>query len=89
MGLICMVRHNGTAAERKTISDATSAAEERTTGSWAETQKMRLFTHRDAPQLPASPITNPIAPSLAAWFPVRREIAMVPAPLAMRMAEGI
>jgi hypothetical protein len=36
--------------------------------------KIRLFIHRDAPQLPASPIANPSIPNLAARLPVRRMI---------------
>src|ERR1700678_2839742 len=65
IGSICVARHNGTAAESMTISNAISVAEERTIGSWGETPKTRLFTHCDAAQLPANPMTNPIAPSLA------------------------
>ena len=49
-----MARQSGTAAESKTIRNAANAAEQKTTGSWVETPKTRLFSHRDAPQLPAS-----------------------------------
>ena len=77
-----MARQSGTAAESETIRNAANAAEERTTGSWVETPKTKLFSHRDAPQLPASPAINPITPNLAACLPVRRKMATAsPLPL--------
>src|SRR5271156_2056680 len=86
MGSICVARQSGTAAASNTIRNAANAAEEKTTGSWVETPKTRLCSHRDAPQLPASPTSNPIAPNLATCLPVRRKMAAVPAPIAIRMA---
>ena len=88
MGLICGARHNGTAADNKTISDATSAAAERTIGSCAETPKTRLLIQREALQLPASPIVNSMVPSLAASLPVRRKVAKVPAPIVKGYLSG-
>src|SRR5271155_307295 len=86
MGSICVARQSGIAAASNTIRNAANAAEEKTTGSWVETPKTRLSSHRDAPQLPASPTTNPITPNLATCLPVRRKMALLPAPIAIRMA---
>ena len=82
-----MARHNGTAAESNDDQQCDQCGGGENDRIMGETPKTRLFTHREAPQLPANPMTNPIAPSLAACLPVRRKMAKVPAPIAMRMRD--